>query len=72
MTLGKHRNNATCQKAREIHESLRKQVIASIAAAANFVSTHITEAEEMYLGVGEDETDDWRKSNLIPDSNEIK
>ena len=36
------------------------------------VSTHITKAEEMYLGVGEDETDDWRKSNLIPDSNDLQ
>ena len=36
------------------------------------VSTHITKAEELYLGVGEDETDDWRKSNLIPDSNDLQ
>ena len=36
------------------------------------VSTHITKAEELYLGVGEDETDDWRKSNVIPDSNDLQ
>jgi hypothetical protein len=36
------------------------------------VSTHITKAEELYLGVGEDETDDWRKNNLIPDSNDFQ
>ena len=36
------------------------------------VSTHITKAEELYLGVGEEETDDWRKSDLIPDSNDLQ
>ena len=36
------------------------------------VSTHITKAEELYLGVSEDGTDDWRKSNLIPDSNDFQ
>ena len=36
------------------------------------MSTHITKAEELYLGVGENETDDWRKSNLIPDSNNLQ
>ena len=36
------------------------------------VSTHITKAEELYLGVGEDETDDWWKSNVIPDSNDLQ
>ena len=34
--------------------------------------THITKAEELYLGVGEDETDDQRKSNLIFDSNDLQ
>jgi hypothetical protein len=24
------------------------------------------------LGVGEDETDDWRESNMIPDSNDLQ
>jgi hypothetical protein len=36
------------------------------------VSTHITKAEELCLGVGEDETDDWRESNMIPDSNDLQ
>ena len=36
ITLGKHRNNATCQKAKEIYE--RKQVIASTTAVANLVA----------------------------------
>ena len=35
------------------------------------MSTHITKAE-LYFGVGEDETDNWRKSNLIPDSNDLQ
>ena len=34
------------------------------------VSTHITKAEELCLGVAEDETDDWRMSNLIPNSHQ--
>ena len=36
------------------------------------VSTHITKAEELYLGVGEDEIDDWRESNMIPNSNDLQ
>lgn len=36
------------------------------------VSTHITKAEELHLGVGEDETDDCRKSNLIPNSSDFR
>ena len=35
MTLGRHHNNATCWKAKEIHK--RKQLAASTTAAANFV-----------------------------------
>ena len=36
------------------------------------VSTHITKAEELCLGVGKDETDDWRTSNYILDSNDLQ
>ena len=36
ITLGKHRNNATCQKAKEAHE--KKQVTALTTAGANFVA----------------------------------
>ena len=44
MTLGKRRNNATCQKAREIHE--RKQMIASTTAEANFVAETLFHPKE--------------------------
>ena len=36
------------------------------------VSTHITKVEELYLGVGEDETDDWRERNMIPDMDNLQ
>ena len=35
------------------------------------MATVTTKAEELCLGVGEDETDSWRKNNLIPDSNDL-
>ena len=36
------------------------------------VSTHITKVEELYLGVGEDETNDWRERNMIPDTDNLQ
>jgi hypothetical protein len=47
ITLAKHRNNATCRKAKGIYE--RKQVIASTTAVANFV------AETLFHPKGNDE-----------------
>ena len=36
------------------------------------VSTHISKAEDLCLGIGKDETDDWRMSNFIPDNNDLQ
>jgi hypothetical protein len=36
------------------------------------VSTHITKVEELNLGVGEDETNDWRESNMIPNTDNLQ
>ena len=52
ITLGKHRNSSTCQKAKEIHE--RKQVVASTTAAANFVAEtlfHSKESDTIAIGM---------------------
>ena len=45
ITLGKHRNNATCRKAKEIYE--RKQVAASTTAVANFVAETLFHPKEV-------------------------
>ena len=52
ITLGKHRNNATCQKAKEIHD--RRQAEASTTAVANSVAEtlfHPKESDKTGIGM---------------------
>ena len=47
ITFGKHRNNATCQKAKEKHK--RKQVVASATATAKFMAETLFHSRRLLI-----------------------